>query len=436
MNQITLRHVCKRYENGMTAVKDFSLDIEEGEFVILVGPSGCGKSTTLRMIAGLEDISSGELWMNGQLVNFLEPQKRDLSMVFQNYALYPHMTIYDNMAFSLQIRKVPKAEIDRRVREAARILDIEDLLKRRPSEVSGGQRQRVAIGSAIVRKPSAYLMDEPLSNLDAKLRSQMRVELAKLHHHLKATMIYVTHDQVEAMTLGTRIVVMNKGEIQQASTPVELYRNPINRFVAGFIGSPSMNFLNAGIIREHDHIWLDIQGQRVKLPDELKAELEQQGFQKNRVVLGVRPEDLHPEMVAAAGTLHAEKAAAADKEAALPDRLTMNIEISELLGSEVQLHGMIGSTPVSVRTAAGCELKSGEQAVLRVDFDHALLFDEDTEQNLLYALKHSAYLATHETAAQAKDSDAEQSAAFEHAAAAAGCGEAPAKVQSEGSARA
>lgn len=248
MSDISLVNVSKTYKNGYCAVKDFNLDIREGELVIFVGPSGCGKSTTLRMIAGLEDISSGELWMDDCLMNMVEPKDRDLSMVFQNYALYPHMTVYENMAFGLRAHKTPKAEIEKRVREAAGILEIGHLLDRKPSALSGGQKQRVAIGSVIVRKPRAYLMDEPLSNLDAKLRSQMRVEIAKLHRQLGATMIYVTHDQVEAMTLGTRIVVMKDGAIQQVAPPAELYQNPVNRFVAGFIGSPAMNFLEGKVI--------------------------------------------------------------------------------------------------------------------------------------------------------------------------------------------
>ena len=249
MASLSLVNVCKTYKNGFEAVKDVNLDIRDKEFLILVGPSGCGKSTTLRMIAGLEDISSGQLWIDGQLVNMLEPKNRDLSMVFQNYALYPHMTVYQNMAFGLKVRKTPKEEIDRRVRQAAKILDIAHLLDRKPHALSGGQKQRVAIGSVIVREPKAYLMDEPLSNLDAKLRSQMRVELSKLHRELGATVIYVTHDQVEAMTLGTRIVVMRSGKIQQAAAPGDLYQNPVNKFVAGFIGSPAMNFLPAWVER-------------------------------------------------------------------------------------------------------------------------------------------------------------------------------------------
>ena len=242
MASVTLKHIYKIYQGGVTAVSDFTLDIEDKEFIVLVGPSGCGKSTTLRMVAGLEEISEGELYIGDKLVNDVAPKDRDIAMVFQNYALYPHMTVYDNMAFGLKLRKTPKAEIDKRVREAAKILDIEHLLSRKPKALSGGQRQRVALGRAIVREPKVFLMDEPLSNLDAKLRVQMRTEITKLHHRLQTTFIYVTHDQTEAMTMGSRIVVMKDGFIQQVDTPQNLYDYPGNLFVAGFIGSPQMNF--------------------------------------------------------------------------------------------------------------------------------------------------------------------------------------------------
>ena len=368
---MVLKHVCKKYENGMTAVNDFNLEVEEGEFIILVGPSGCGKSTTLRMIAGLEDISSGELWFDGKLINFLEPQKRGLSMVFQNYALYPYMNIYDNMAFSLQIRKVPKEEIDRRVRETAELLGIENLLERKPSELSGGQRQRVAIGSTIVRRPSAYLMDEPLSNLDAKLRAQMRVELARLHRQLKATIIYVTHDQVEAMTLGTKIVVMNRGKVQQAASPKELYRNPVNQFVAGFIGSPTMNFMDAVVISAEGRAYLDIAGQRILLPEELSRTVLFKGYTKLRI--GIRPEDLKP----------VSEAEAANGR----DCLHMKVQVRELLGAEVQLHGITGRYKTSVRTDADCTVQSGETIRIKINFLHMLLFDPQTGENILYQEK-------------------------------------------------
>ena len=247
MASLSLKNVCKVYPNGFVAVKDFNLEIADQEFIIFVGPSGCGKSTTLRMIAGLEEISSGELWIGDKMVNDVEPKDRDIAMVFQNYALYPHMSVYDNMAFGLKLRKVPKAEIDKAVHEAAKILDIEHLLDRKPKALSGGQRQRVAMGRAIVRSPKVFLMDEPLSNLDAKLRVQMRVEISKLHQRLQTTIIYVTHDQTEAMTLGTRIVVLKDGIIQQVDTPQNLYNTPNNIFVAGFIGSPQMNLIDAEV---------------------------------------------------------------------------------------------------------------------------------------------------------------------------------------------
>ena len=250
MAEIALRNVCKQFDFEHYGVKDCTLDIHDKEFVIFVGPSGCGKSTTLRLIAGLEDITDGELWIDGELCNYLEPKEREMSMVFQNYALYPNMTVYGNIAYSLKIRKVPKKEIDQRVREVARILEIESLLDRKPAALSGGQKQRVAIGAAIIRQPKAFLMDEPLSNLDAKLRAQMRVELQKLHKQLNTTIIYVTHDQTEAMTLGTKIVVMKDGLIQQVDTPQNIYDHPVNKFVAGFVGAPSMNFIECEVGKE------------------------------------------------------------------------------------------------------------------------------------------------------------------------------------------
>ena len=266
MASLQLKNVYKIYPNGFNAVKDFNLDIEDKEFIIFVGPSGCGKSTTLRMIAGLEDISSGELWIGDKMVNDVEPKDRDIAMVFQNYALYPHMSVYDNMAFGLKLRKVPKEKIDKQVHEAAKILDIEHLLDRKPKALSGGQRQRVAMGRAIVREPKVFLMDEPLSNLDAKLRGQMRIEISKLHQRLGTTIIYVTHDQTEAMTLGTRIVVMKDGVIQQVDTPQNLYEKPQNLFVAGFMGSPQMNFLDAVVEVKGETAYLNVAGISIPLP--------------------------------------------------------------------------------------------------------------------------------------------------------------------------
>ena len=297
MASLSLKHINKTYPNGFEAVKDFNLEIEDKEFIIFVGPSGCGKSTTLRMIAGLEEITSGELKIGDKVVNDVEPKDRDIAMVFQNYALYPHMTVYDNMAFGLKLRKVPKPEIDKMVREAAKILDLEPLLDRKPKALSGGQRQRVAMGRAIVRNPKVFLMDEPLSNLDAKLRGQMRIEISKLHQRLGTTIIYVTHDQTEAMTLGTRIVVMNAGVVQQVDTPQVLYDTPCNLFVAGFIGSPQMNFLDAVCQKKGDKVVLKVGPADIVLPPAKAKKLIDGGYEGKTVVLGIRPEDVHDEQM-------------------------------------------------------------------------------------------------------------------------------------------
>ena len=374
MSELLLKNVCKMYDKKQYAVRDFSLKIEDGEFVIFVGPSGCGKSTTLRMIAGLEEITSGELWIDHQLCNYVEPRDRDLSMVFQNYALYPQMTVYDNMAFALQIRKVPKKEIDKKVHEAASILGIEHLLKQRPGALSGGQKQRVAIGSAIMREPKAFLMDEPLSNLDAKLRAQMRVELAELHKRLGATMIYVTHDQTEAMTLGTRIVVMKDGYIQQADTPKEIYENPANLFVAGFIGSPSMNFIE-GKIRKTDK-GADFElasGETLEIPEDKAFALANEYRNKN-VILGVRPEHFSTEVTAK------------DPKADYTKRtLSGKITTREMLGAESMFYleemsvgEFAARLPVETRGRIGDELS------LFVDMNRAHYFDVDTEKNIFY----------------------------------------------------
>ena len=324
MSEITLRNVCKEFEKGQFAVKDFNLDIRDREFIIFVGPSGCGKSTTLRMIAGLEDISDGELWIDGELCNYYEPKDRGLSMVFQNYALYPNMTVYGNLAYALKIRKVPKSEIDERVHKVARTLEIEHLLDRRPAALSGGQKQRVAIGSAIIRKPKAFLMDEPLSNLDAKLRAQMRIELAKLHRELETTIIYVTHDQTEAMTLGTRIVVMKDGVVQQVDTPRNLYEKPCNLFVAGFIGTPQMNFFRGRLERTEEGYQVQCMGTVIPLTQERSALLSQRGQAGGEVIVGVRPEHI-------AVQSQGDNAVAA------------TVEVSELMGSEVYLHAVVDS---------------------------------------------------------------------------------------------
>ena len=378
MAGISLVNVCKTYKGGQNAVKDFNLDIKDRELIIFVGPSGCGKSTTLRMIAGLEDISSGELWMDDCLMNMVEPKNRNLSMVFQNYALYPHMTVYENMAFGLRVRRIPSGEIDARVREAARILEISHLLDRRPAALSGGQKQRVAIGSVIVRKPKAYLMDEPLSNLDAKLRAQMRVEIAKLHKQLNATIIYVTHDQVEAMTLGTRIVVMNQGMIQQVAPPAELYRNPVNKFVAGFIGSPTMNFLDVDVLEEDGTVWLLGQGWRLPLEGYQARKLKDKGYTGKRITLGIRPEDLHQEECSG-------KNGSSGLNGNGSGWIGAYISVREMLGSEVLLHGNTGDMgQLSARMPASCRVKPGEFLRLYVDMPQIKLFDIQTEENILF----------------------------------------------------
>ena len=378
MADISLVNVCKTYKGGQNAVKDFNLDIKDRELIIFVGPSGCGKSTTLRMIAGLEDISSGELWMDDCLMKMGEPKNRNLSMVFQNYALYPHMTVYENMAFGLRVRRIPSGEIDARVREAARILEISHLLDRRPAALSGGQKQRVAIGSVIVRKPKAYLMDEPLSNLDAKLRAQMRVEIAKLHKQLNATIIYVTHDQVEAMTLGTRIVVMNRGMIQQVAPPAELYRNPVNKFVAGFIGSPTMNFLDVDVLEEDGTVWLLGQGWRLPLEGYQASKLKDKGYTGKRITMGIRPEDLHQEECSG-------KNGSSGLNGNGSGWIGAYISVREMLGSEVLLHGNTGDTgQLSARMPASCRVKPGEFLRLYVDMPQIKLFDIQTEENILF----------------------------------------------------
>ena len=377
MANISLVNVCKTYKNGYSAVKDFNLEIRDKDFIIFVGPSGCGKSTTLRMIAGLEEISSGELWIDDCLMNMVEPKNRELSMVFQNYALYPHMSVYENMAFSLRVIKLPKEEIDRRVREAAGTLEISHLLDRRPAALSGGQRQRVAIGSVIVRQPKVYLMDEPLSNLDAKLRGQMRVELARLHRELGATIIYVTHDQVEAMTLGTRIVVMKDGRIQQVAAPAELYENPINQFVAGFIGSPSMNFLEVSVKKEKEITWVCGKSWRLPLGAAAARRAADRSCTGKRVILGIRPEDLHQEGPDGAA-------------------LEMEIHVRELLGAEVILHGDIAGdmdetggaadkkSQLAAKLPPDCNARPGEHIRLFADMSRIKLFDADTGENILY----------------------------------------------------
>ena len=376
MAEIVLKNICKQYDNELYAVKDVNLEIEEKDFVILVGPSGCGKSTTLRMVAGLEEISSGELWIDGELSNYSEPKDRGMSMVFQNYALYPNMTVYGNIAFSLKVRKVPKNEIDKRVHDVAKVLEIEHLLDRRPNELSGGQKQRVAIGSAIIREPKVLLMDEPLSNLDAKLRSQMRVELAKLHHDLGATILYVTHDQTEAMTLGTKIVVMKLGIVQQIAPPKEIYDNPANLFVAGFLGSPSMNFINAEVHMGNDDVILYFNrmttGKKFILRDE-KADIAAKKALNKSVVLGVRPEDVY--------TYDKAKKLGFERNTV---GMEVVIESREMHGAHTFLYYTVDGKQNSICVSHDDKTKVGDKINIYFDPDKIHIFDSETEQNIFY----------------------------------------------------
>ncbi|MCR4716404.1 MAG: sn-glycerol-3-phosphate ABC transporter ATP-binding protein UgpC [Lachnospiraceae bacterium] len=365
MASLTLKNIYKIYPNGFNAVKDFNLDIEDKEFIIFVGPSGCGKSTTLRMIAGLEDISQGELWIGDKLVNDVEPKDRDIAMVFQSYALYPHMTVYDNMAFGLKLRKTPKEKIDKLVHEAAKILDIEHLLDRKPKALSGGQRQRVAMGRAIVREPKVFLMDEPLSNLDAKLRVQMRVEISKLHQRLQTTIIYVTHDQTEAMTLGTRIVVMKDGVVQQIDSPQNLYQKPGNKFVAGFIGSPQMNFLDAKIEVTGNEVTAEIGGKKISVPASKSKALIDGGYNGKTVTLGIRPEDIHDSQMFI--------------DASPNSVIESTIRVYELLGAEVFLYFDYADTQVTARVDPRTTAKTGDTIKFALDMEKAHFFDKDTE---------------------------------------------------------
>ena len=367
MASLSLRNIYKVYPNGFNAVKDFNLEIEDKEFIIFVGPSGCGKSTTLRMIAGLEEISKGELYIDGKLVNDVEPKDRDIAMVFQSYALYPHMSIYDNMAFGLKLRKMPKAEIDKRVREAARILDIEHLLDRKPKLLSGGQRQRVAMGRAIVREPKVFLMDEPLSNLDAKLRVQMRLEISKLHQRLQSTIIYVTHDQTEAMTLGTRIVVMKDGVIQQVDSPQNLYDYPDNLFVAGFIGSPQMNFIDATVVKEGGELFLEYgDHHRVILTPERATKLAD--YVGREVTFGIRPEDVFA----------SEKYEAAHEH----NTVEASVRVFEMLGAEVFLYLTVDGFDVTCREHPSTKAKPGDSMSISFDVNKIHVFDKETQMTI------------------------------------------------------
>ena len=365
MASLSLKDVCKVYPNGYKAVQNFNMEIADKEFIIFVGPSGCGKSTTLRMIAGLEDISSGEFRIDGKLMNDVEPKDRDIAMVFQNYALYPHMTVYDNMAFGLKLRKVPKDEIDKAVKEAARILDLSHLLDRKPKALSGGQRQRVAMGRAIVRNPKVFLMDEPLSNLDAKLRVQMRTEIAKLHQRLGTTIIYVTHDQTEAMTLGTRIVVMKDGVIQQVDTPQNLYDKPQNLFVAGFMGSPQMNFLDAIVEVSGETAYLNVAGHSIPLPPAKSKKLIEGGYDGRSVTFGIRPEDVYD------SEMYVETSPMSVFES--------TIKVYELLGAEVFLYFDLEMFPMTARVDSRTTARPGDTIKFALDVEKIHVFDKETE---------------------------------------------------------
>ena len=377
MASVKLKNIFKRYPGGVTAVNDFNLDIEDKEFIILVGPSGCGKTTTLRMVAGLEEITEGELYIVDKLVNDVAPKDRDIAMVFQNYALYPHMTVFDNMAFGLKLRKMPKDEIKRRVLEAAKILDIEHLLERKPKALSGGQRQRVALGRAIVREPKVFLMDEPLSNLDAKLRVQMRTEISKLHNKLQTTIIYVTHDQTEALTMGTRIVVMKDGYIQQVDTPANLYERPQNMFVAGFIGSPQMNFIDVKVEKTSgeklekggEGVLLRFGKNSVKLPEGKAKKLLSSEYIGKEVVMGIRPENLHDEAVYL--------------ESMSDSVVTARVEVVEMLGSETLLYVVIDDIDFIARVNPRTKAKVGDLIKIAFDANKIHLFDKETERTIM-----------------------------------------------------
>ena len=379
MATVSLKGIKKVYNNKVTAVHDFNLEIADKEFVVLVGPSGCGKSTTLRMVAGLEEISDGELQIDGRVVNKVDAKDRDIAMVFQNYALYPHMSVYDNMAFPLKLRKTPKKELDQRVREAAEILDITEYLDRKPKELSGGQRQRVAIGRAIVREPKVLLMDEPLSNLDAKLRNQMRAEIIKLRHKINTTFIYVTHDQTEAMTLGDRIVIMKDGFIQQIGTPQQVFEHPANLFVAGFIGVPQMNFFDAQLVEDGGRYKIKLLGKEIELDDTMQQGLRSAGAAGQEVTLGIRPEHI---------TYGAGEEAYSFEG---------SVDVSEMLGSEIYLHVNAGGSDIVMRVPTA-ELSDDERTGLRYDAkvnftfrsDLIHLFDKENGNNLLAAIEDKA----------------------------------------------
>lgn len=396
MAKVILKHLNKWYDNDYKAANDINLSIEDGEFVVLVGPSGCGKSTTLRMIAGLEEISSGELYIDERLVNKIEPVDRDIAMVFQNYALYPHFSVYENMAFALKIKKMNKKEIDNKIQETAKILELAELLNRKPKELSGGQRQRVALGRAIVREPKVFLMDEPLSNLDAKLRVSMRSEIIKLHQRLKTTFIYVTHDQTEAMTMGSKIVVMNKGEIQQVADPVNIYEKPSNKFVASFIGSPQMNFLNATVDRIDDNLYIENHYIKYEVNNkELKNILEEK-YSRAEIIVGIRPEDI--EVVEEENKEFNERfntqdkknnnniISSVDNEASCAldktNVIVTQIELIEILGSETYIHFNIKDSKMICKVNGLFRGKNGQTINVKFNFEKSHFFDKDNENRI------------------------------------------------------
>lgn len=364
MARVVIQNVTKIYEGGVLAVDNINLDVADKEFVVLVGPSGCGKSTILRMIAGLEPLTRGTISINGQIVNDVPAKNRDIAMVFQNYALYPHMNVYDNLAFGLRLRRFPTREIDRRVREAAEILGIVDRMKRKPKELSGGERQRVAVGRAIVRKPKVFLFDEPLSNLDAKLRVQMRMELQKLHNRLQSTMIYVTHDQIEALTLGDRIVVLKDGVIQQIADSVRIYENPANKFVAGFIGSPPANFLQGRIASRNGELYFADEGLDLKIMKQHRAPLLQ--YVNKPVLLGIRPEDIYDKLFA--------------QDASEEFTITASVDLVEPMGSEIYLYFSVGRNNLIVRVGNQDTATTNQDLQLVFDMSKAHFFDPQTEK--------------------------------------------------------
>ena len=370
MASVSLKHIYKKYPGGVTAVSDFNLDIKDKEFLVLVGPSGCGKTTTLRMIAGLEEISEGELFIGDQLVNDVAPKDRKIAMVFQNYALYPHMTVFENMAFGLKLNKTPKEEIKRRVEEAARILDITHLLDRKPKALSGGQKQRVALGRAIVRNPKVFLLDEPLSNLDAKLRASMRTELTKLHQNVGTTFIYVTHDQVEAMTMATRIVVMKDGIIQQVDTPQNLYDYPCNIFVAGFIGTPQMNFINGKLVKKNEDVYFEFEDKSLKLPAEKASNPDLKDYIGQEVIAGLRPEAIHDEPMHLATFTEST--------------VDTYVDVTELMGAEIYLYLTIGETNLIARVSSRSTSRAGDNIKVAFDLSRLHIFDKDTERCIVH----------------------------------------------------